>query len=484
MKPNLAPPPYGIEVDLRGEKSFRLPAEAMSWRFLSLMSVDECGCYLRLIAKSLTEVPAGSLVNDEEWLIDIAGFRQRLPEWPAVRARVMHAWQACSDGRLYNLDLQKAMVGMARQKQGRMTGENTRFDPSERNFQRAKAGVTGNANPGQPGLGIPGVNAARTPSVPRANAVDYRVGESEGGDGLSEGANQGQPGLGLPGVNAARTPSVPPGAGAHARQDLKEKTLKEVTSSGRGCREKPEPASDDPVSTPIHNTPAGGVVDVPSPTVDQVDGTIPGTATAAPTMTLPGIEMPVLETALTKRERTARLNAATKAAGKPVRTPKSVLPCPMFPEKLAYLWNDIAVPKGAQRQGPLDAIVVANISKRYISAQRQVGNVRFQITTLEDWARFFEYLSQSKFLMGATGPSSDGRVWRSSLTWLVRNEEKFFKCRSGEYHKGEEGITPPERSRVPEFDPAILRAFSPIKVGAALQNEDSDTESSGAGAAA
>ena len=441
MKPNLAPPPYGIEVDLRGEKSFRLPAEAMSWRFLSLMSVDECGCYLRLIAKSLTEVPAGSLVNDEEWLIDIAGFRQRLPEWPAVRARVMHAWQACSDGRLYNLDLQKAMVGMARQKQGRMTGENTRFDPSERNFQRAKAGVTGNANPGQPGLGIPG-------------------------------------------VNAARTPYVPPGAGAHARQDLKEKTLKEVTSSGRGCREKPEPASDDPVSTPIHNTPAGGVVDVPSPTVDQVDGTIPGTATAAPTMTLPGIEMPVLETALTKRERTARLNAATKAAGKPVRTAKSVLPCPMFPEKLAYLWNDIAVPKGAQRQGPLDPVVVANIGKRYISAQRQVADIRFKITTLEDWARFFEYLSQSKFLMGTAGPSADGRIWRCSLTWLVRNEEKFFKCRSGDYHKGEEGITPPERSRVPEFDPAILRAFSPIKVGAALQNEDSDTESSGAGAAA
>lgn len=142
----------------------------------------------------------------------------------------------------------------------------------------------------------------------------------------------------------------------------------------------------------------------------------------------------------------------------------------MFPEKIAYLWNEICWQPyldepsggGAHRQGPLTASLVSHLRMRYASAQRGVHGLEHTITSLEDWAEFFVYLSTSKFLMGEAKPKGGvGNPFRVSLSWVLKTEENFFKCREGRYHKFAHELRPALGSaKLPQWDMNLLRSFS------------------------
>ena len=52
---------------------------------------------------------------------------------------------------------------------------------------------------------------------------------------------------------------------------------------------------------------------------------------------------------------------------------------------------------------------------------------------LEHWGNFFEYVGQSRFLMGLVPPSNGHKVFRANLQWLTK-EENFVKISEDNYH--------------------------------------------------
>lgn len=146
-----------------------------------------------------------------------------------------------------------------------------------------------------------------------------------------------------------------------------------------------------------------------------------------------------------------------------------MFPCPHFPEKLAYLWNEIVwepfvkldVGAGGGHAGRLNAKTVSNIRQRYETAQRLVHGQTRKITTLEDWANFFRFITESKFLMGEVEPGRDRKTpWRIEFTWLFSSEEKFEKVRNGKYHNAQNARVALWNGVMPEFDRALLMGYA------------------------
>jgi hypothetical protein len=72
---------------------------------------DEFKAALALWCKSWTQVPAGSLPNDERVLAAMSGARR----WSVVRTKAMTGWVLCSDGRWHHPYVaEKAMAAFAR----------------------------------------------------------------------------------------------------------------------------------------------------------------------------------------------------------------------------------------------------------------------------------------------------------------------------------------------------------------------------------
>ena len=55
------------------------------------------------------------------------------------------------------------------------------------------------------------------------------------------------------------------------------------------------------------------------------------------------------------------------------------------------------------------------------------------LTELEHWDNFFDYVSKSKFLMGNTTPVNGHRVFRANLEWLTK-ESNYTKIAEENYH--------------------------------------------------
>jgi hypothetical protein len=81
--------------------------------------------------------------------------------------------------------------------------------------------------------------------------------------------------------------------------------------------------------------------------------------------------------------------------------------------------------------------VVTDKRKAWIKARWCCGHTLTDGTrsdSLNYWARFFVYVSQSKFLMGQTDAGPDRKPFRADLEWLVK-ESNFAKVIEARYHE-------------------------------------------------
>jgi len=52
---------------------------------------------------------------------------------------------------------------------------------------------------------------------------------------------------------------------------------------------------------------------------------------------------------------------------------------------------------------------------------------------LTNWENYFDYVSQSNFLMGKVPPINGGRSFRATLEWLTK-QANYVKVLEGNYH--------------------------------------------------
>jgi hypothetical protein len=103
MTDDLPTPPIPSDVDLR-DFSFTpiFRARLFSSSFHSHASDAEWRAAVTLWLKSWDQMPAGSLPIDDVELCRLAELGKDLKRWKRVRARALHGWFQCSDGRLYH----------------------------------------------------------------------------------------------------------------------------------------------------------------------------------------------------------------------------------------------------------------------------------------------------------------------------------------------------------------------------------------------
>lgn len=92
----LVPP----DADLRGYDFMPLLVQRLiDSDFWALSSGDECKAALTLWCKAWTQIPAGSLPDDDKILAHLSGAGQK---WSKVKAMALRGWGKCSDGRLHH----------------------------------------------------------------------------------------------------------------------------------------------------------------------------------------------------------------------------------------------------------------------------------------------------------------------------------------------------------------------------------------------
>jgi len=97
-------PPIPDDTDLRGVRWFKLDmVSLLNSDFMQLASPEEFKAAFLLWTKSIHQVPAGSLPNDEAILAKLAGgYDYRRKPWQRIREMALYGWELCSDGRLYH----------------------------------------------------------------------------------------------------------------------------------------------------------------------------------------------------------------------------------------------------------------------------------------------------------------------------------------------------------------------------------------------
>lgn len=138
-------------------------------------------------------------------------------------------------------------------------------------------------------------------------------------------------------------------------------------------------------------------------------------------------------------------------------------PEPLFPEKLAYLWNEFAAPMGATKQGVLSPYLIHSIRDRYEECQRTPHGVRRTLTSIGDWATFFAWIARSPWLTGGT-PQYGDKPFSASLSWLTKTPETFFQVRDGKRHPKDCSI--PDSPLLPNWCEEELKKFSPVRAHA------------------
>lgn len=98
------PPPIPPDTDLR-EKArwFKLDfINLFNSDFMQLATGEEFKAAFALWTRSLHQVPAGSLPNNEIIIARLAGYNPRQRTWKAIREMALYGWTLCDDGRLYH----------------------------------------------------------------------------------------------------------------------------------------------------------------------------------------------------------------------------------------------------------------------------------------------------------------------------------------------------------------------------------------------
>lgn len=97
-------PPIPADADLRSVRWFKLDiVSLLNSDFMQLANPEEFKAAFLLWTKSIHQVPAGSLPNDEAILAMLAGgYDHRRKPWQRIRQMALHGWDLCSDGRLYH----------------------------------------------------------------------------------------------------------------------------------------------------------------------------------------------------------------------------------------------------------------------------------------------------------------------------------------------------------------------------------------------
>lgn len=97
------------EVDLSGMPFMPLDvARVLDSDLFALSTGEEFKAAVSLWCKSWTQVPAGSLPNNDRVLAHLSSTGAR---WGKVKVQALHGWQLCSDGRLYHAVIaEKALI--------------------------------------------------------------------------------------------------------------------------------------------------------------------------------------------------------------------------------------------------------------------------------------------------------------------------------------------------------------------------------------
>lgn len=103
MSETLPSPLLAAEVDLRDFQYMELDVRVLrDSRFAAQVSGDAFRAGVLLWCASWHQVPAGSLLDDDIELANLAGYGRFVKEWRKVRAEALHGFVRCSDGRLYH----------------------------------------------------------------------------------------------------------------------------------------------------------------------------------------------------------------------------------------------------------------------------------------------------------------------------------------------------------------------------------------------
>ena len=103
-EPSNIAPPIPDDADLRSVRWFKLDiVSLLNSDFMQLASPEEFKAAFMLWTKSIHQVPAGSLPNDEAILAKLAGgYNDFRKPWQRIREMALYGWELCSDGRLYH----------------------------------------------------------------------------------------------------------------------------------------------------------------------------------------------------------------------------------------------------------------------------------------------------------------------------------------------------------------------------------------------
>lgn len=100
---DLPEPPVPSDVDLRDFR--RMPFDVLALdnsAFDLTTDDDEFRAGFRLWCKAWHQVPAGSLPNDDRQLCQLAGLGRDIDGWQRIKAKAMHGFVLCRDGRWYH----------------------------------------------------------------------------------------------------------------------------------------------------------------------------------------------------------------------------------------------------------------------------------------------------------------------------------------------------------------------------------------------
>lgn len=123
MTDKLPAPLAPSNLDVRDVDAFMVSSdEITSSEFAATSSAEEFKAAIVLRAKAWKQVPAGSLPDDDRALAAFAGLT--LAKWRKAKARAMHGFLKCSDGRLYHAELvADAKRAAANKQKGRLKRE-------------------------------------------------------------------------------------------------------------------------------------------------------------------------------------------------------------------------------------------------------------------------------------------------------------------------------------------------------------------------
>ena len=106
--------------------------------FLHLATNEELGAAAKLCLRSLFQVPAGSLPNNEVVLAQAAGYDHRKKAWQRVRAMALYGWALCSDGRLYHQETARMVFAFLVEEDTRKWAEEERNSARTRRSRKAR----------------------------------------------------------------------------------------------------------------------------------------------------------------------------------------------------------------------------------------------------------------------------------------------------------------------------------------------------------